>query len=287
MPTSPGRSAGCGTRSAAPTPTSWWPSTTPWPTRWCGRVAPAEWDVHTPGIHLRDSRMPLSAARNLGAATAVAAGAEHLVFLDVDCVPSRTLVGRYGEVLVDTADGAGPRVLCGDVAYEPAPPTADSPGGTDRRPRHHPARPSVAAERDSRGRRRLAVLVVVLRRHGPRLHPRRGLRRGLPRVRRRGHRLRPTALAQRGSAALRGRGGGGAPVPPQPQPARAARRRHRRERERLRATSGGGGRCGRGSTSSTSAAWYVVPPTGAGRSPRSPRARVQRRASGGPGVPTS
>jgi N-terminal domain of galactosyltransferase len=106
-------------------------------------TAPVEWDVHTPGIRLRESRMPLAAARNLGAATAIAAGAEHLVFLDVDCVPSRTLVRRYGEVLVATTDGAGPRVLCGDVAYEPAPPMAGSPGGTDRRPRHHPARPPL------------------------------------------------------------------------------------------------------------------------------------------------
>ena len=105
-------------------------------------IAPVEWDVHTPGLCLREGRMPLSAARNLGAATAIAAGAEHLVFLDVDCVPSPLLVRRYGEVLVDTADGAGPRVLCGDVAYEPAPPASPSPGA-DRRPRHHPARPPL------------------------------------------------------------------------------------------------------------------------------------------------
>ena len=49
---------------------------------------PTGWDVHTPVAHLHDGRMPLSAARNLGASTAIAAGAEHLVFLDVDCVPS-------------------------------------------------------------------------------------------------------------------------------------------------------------------------------------------------------
>ena len=51
------------------------------------RLSPAEWDLRRPGTSLRDGRMPLSAARNLGASTAIGAGAEHLVFLDVDCVP--------------------------------------------------------------------------------------------------------------------------------------------------------------------------------------------------------
>lgn len=50
-------------------------------------LAPAQWDVRTPATVRRQERMPLSAARNLGAATAITAGSEHLVFLDVDCIP--------------------------------------------------------------------------------------------------------------------------------------------------------------------------------------------------------
>ncbi len=104
------------------------------------RLSPAEWDLRRPGTSLRDGRMPLSAARNLGASTAIGAGAEHLVFLDVDCVPDPGLVARYAEVLTG-APGGRPEVLCGDVAYEqPQPPPGSGPG---RRPRHHPARPAL------------------------------------------------------------------------------------------------------------------------------------------------
>lgn len=77
-------------------------------------------------------RLPLAAARNAGAARAVADGADVLVFLDVDVVPDRCLVQRYR----DTADPG--RILCGPVAYLPAGVTdparfADHP--------FHPARP--------------------------------------------------------------------------------------------------------------------------------------------------
>lgn len=106
-------------------------------------LAPAEWDVRTPGLRRRQGRMPLSSARNLGASTAVAAGAEHLVFLDVDVVPDPTLVGRYSEALSDASDGNGPRVLCGDVAYEPPPSEPGANGSGDGRPRHHPSRPAL------------------------------------------------------------------------------------------------------------------------------------------------
>ncbi|MGG5258140.1 glycosyltransferase family 2 protein [Phycicoccus avicenniae] len=94
-------------------------------------------DVRHVALPRRDGRLPLAAARNLGAATAVAAGAEHLVHLDVDCVPSDDLVRRYGSVLRDVAVGPGPVVLCGDVAYECDP--AEGPQA----PRHHPARPAL------------------------------------------------------------------------------------------------------------------------------------------------
>ena len=48
---------------------------------------------------------------------------------------------RYGEILTDAPDGGGPRVACGDVAYEPPPSTAGASAGAGSRPRHHPARP--------------------------------------------------------------------------------------------------------------------------------------------------
>ncbi|MGV9689176.1 glycosyltransferase family 2 protein [Streptomyces sp. NPDC003444] len=64
-------------------------------------------------------RLPLAAARNAGARRALDAGADLLVFLDVDCVPGPTLLSRYAET---ARDGA---LLCGTVAYLPPPP----PGG--------------------------------------------------------------------------------------------------------------------------------------------------------------
>ena len=106
-------------------------------------LAPAQWDVRTPLIPLRQGRLPLSAARNLGAATAISAGAEHLVFLDVDCVPGPTLVRRYGELMADAPGGGAPRVICGDVAYEPPPRPPGESTTADDEPRHHPARPPM------------------------------------------------------------------------------------------------------------------------------------------------
>ncbi|MEU6062618.1 galactosyltransferase-related protein [Streptomyces sp. NPDC047097] len=90
--------------------------------------------------HRRDAgRLPLAAARNAGARRALDAGADLLVFLDVDCVPGPSLLGRYAETAEDGA------LLCGTVAYLPPPP----PGGyrLDALPRlapPHPARPVPA-----------------------------------------------------------------------------------------------------------------------------------------------
>ena len=69
----------------------------------------------------RGSDLPLARARNAGAQRALARGAERLVFLDVDCIPSRTLLERYVEVAVDDA------VSCGTVGYLPPDPPEDSP----------------------------------------------------------------------------------------------------------------------------------------------------------------
>ena len=286
MPTSPGRSAGCGTRSAAPTPTSWWPSTTPAAHEVVRGRRPGR--VGRP--HARQSACATAGCRCPQRATSAPrrpsppAPSTSSSSTSTAC---RTAVscGGTARSWSTRADGAGPRVLCGDVAYEP-PPT--EPGSTRRR-RPAAAAPSgstsVAAERDSRGRRRVTVLVVVLRRHGPRLHRASGAS-----TRTTSGTAPRTPTSANGSRAAgvgcsswaeRGRCTSTTRAPARPCSTSPTSSPTRTSSP----ASGGGGRCGRGSTSSTSAAWFVVPPTGAGRSPRPPRARVQRCASGGPEVP--
>ncbi len=84
-------------------------------------------------------RLPLAAARNRGAAAALAAGAELLVFLDVDCLAGPDLVAGYRDAA--TRPEWADTLLSGPVAYLPPPP----PGGyvldaVVHRPAH-PARP--------------------------------------------------------------------------------------------------------------------------------------------------
>jgi GT2 family glycosyltransferase len=57
--------------------------------------------------------LPLAAARNAGARRAIQDGAELLVFLDVDCIPSRDLVARY----VAAAERHPDALLSGAVGY--------------------------------------------------------------------------------------------------------------------------------------------------------------------------
>lgn len=72
--------------------------------------------------------LPLARARNVGAAHALRAGAELLVFLDVDCIPGPRMLERYTQAALERpAD-----LLCGPVAYLPE-------GCGPARP--HPARP--------------------------------------------------------------------------------------------------------------------------------------------------
>lgn len=85
--------------------------------------------------------LPLARARNVGAAAALAHGAELLVFLDVDCIPGCRLVARYHHAAA-TADR---HLLCGPVAYLPPKPL----GGYRveelcRLAQSHPARPVPA-----------------------------------------------------------------------------------------------------------------------------------------------
>jgi N-acetylglucosaminyl-diphospho-decaprenol L-rhamnosyltransferase len=84
--------------------------------------------------------IPMAAARNLGARTAIDDGADLLVFLDVDCIPAPAMVGRYAAAARDAAHRDA--LLCGPVTYLP-------PAGPDGYPMDrlaelidpHPARP--------------------------------------------------------------------------------------------------------------------------------------------------
>ncbi|WP_404961602.1 glycosyltransferase family 2 protein [Streptomyces sp. 147326] len=86
-----------------------------------------------------DGHLPLAAARNAGAARALGAGADLLVFLDVDCVPGASLLDGYVRAAQDGA------LLCGTVAYLPPPPAGgyrlDDLAGMAP---PHPARPAPA-----------------------------------------------------------------------------------------------------------------------------------------------
>ena len=84
--------------------------------------------------------LPLAAARNVGAAAAIDAGAELLVLLDVDCIPGPTLLHRYARAARATPDLS---LLCGPVHYLPPPPPGGYPldGLADLAP-PHPARPA-------------------------------------------------------------------------------------------------------------------------------------------------
>src|SRR5258708_9962115 len=63
--------------------------------------------------------LPLARARNLGAQQAMSAGADLLIFLDVDCVPGPMLVSRYAQ---HAAQEMRSGLLCGPVSYLPPPP---------------------------------------------------------------------------------------------------------------------------------------------------------------------
>jgi GT2 family glycosyltransferase len=83
--------------------------------------------------------LPLARARNAGARRALHAGADLLIFLDVDCVPGPRLVQRYVE---HAAGAARPAVLCGPVSYLPPPPPAGYQlSSLPALGRPHPARP--------------------------------------------------------------------------------------------------------------------------------------------------
>ncbi|PRY11727.1 hypothetical protein CLV37_11225 [Kineococcus rhizosphaerae] len=96
-----------------------------------------------------DGELPLSRARNVAAATALAAGAELLVFLDVDCVPSPGLLRTYRDAAASAPvrSVAGPSLLCGAVTYLPPGVRVERAAdlaGLARAASPHPARPAPA-----------------------------------------------------------------------------------------------------------------------------------------------
>jgi N-acetylglucosaminyl-diphospho-decaprenol L-rhamnosyltransferase len=98
--------------------------------------------VDAPGTGL-----PLAAARNAGAATALRAGADLVVFLDVDCLAGPTLLSGYLAAADRLAGRDAPVLLAGPVAYLPPLP----PGASSYDPEvlrctpPHPARPAPPA----------------------------------------------------------------------------------------------------------------------------------------------
>lgn len=134
----------------------------PWPTRWRTGFPPTP---HVVEIDAGDTGLPLAAARNLGARTALERGADLLVFLDVDCLASPGLALAY-DVASRRPDCEG-ALLCGPVTYLPPPP----PGGYDLRSAAelstpHPARPAPppgAVDLDPHGHRLFWSLSFAVR----------------------------------------------------------------------------------------------------------------------------
>jgi len=95
-------------------------------------------------IHHRfapDGALPLAAARNAGAAHALRAGAELLIFLDVDCIPAVGLVERYVAAYQQLC---APALLCGPVTYLPRGVRDHSAHALQLLQAPHPARPAPA-----------------------------------------------------------------------------------------------------------------------------------------------
>src|SRR6185437_4819777 len=113
--------------------------------------------VHCEGL---PGPLPVASARNIGAITALNDGAELLVFVDVDCIPGRNLLGRYHEAVVDPEHRDA--LLCGPVTYLPPPRGADGyPIALEPMINPHPARPAPPGWRHRLQHRLRAVLVPV------------------------------------------------------------------------------------------------------------------------------
>jgi GT2 family glycosyltransferase len=76
------------------------------------------------GVPTVAGALPLSQARNVGAAEALAAGADVLIFLDVDCIPGPDLVAGYARAALARP---APALFAGPVAYLPPVPVGGYP----------------------------------------------------------------------------------------------------------------------------------------------------------------
>ena len=145
------------------------------------------------GVRGTPDGLPLAQARNAGARHALDAGAELLVFLDVDCIPGAGAAARATR----RPPPAEPALLCGPVAYLPPAPRGGYPATglhalADAAPRA--ARPAGGRRAQRGGDHALfwTLSFAVTRDH---VAPGRRVLRGLRRLRRRGHRLRPARRA--------------------------------------------------------------------------------------------
>jgi GT2 family glycosyltransferase len=84
--------------------------------------------------------LPIAAARNTGAQAALNRGAEVLVFLDVDCIPSPDMVARYHAAAADSRHRTA--LLCGPVTYLAPPNHGGYPANLEHLIDPHPARPA-------------------------------------------------------------------------------------------------------------------------------------------------
>jgi GT2 family glycosyltransferase len=64
--------------------------------------------------------LPISEARNMGAAAALDSGTDLLIFLDVDCIPAEAMIEGYVRAAGEAAHRDA--LLCGPVTYLPPPP---------------------------------------------------------------------------------------------------------------------------------------------------------------------
>src|SRR5258705_11701206 len=85
--------------------------------------------------------LAVASARNIGALTALDHNVDLLVFLDVDCIPRRNMLGRYHEAVLDAKHRDA--LLCGPVSYLPPPHDVDGyPVTLEHLINPHPARPA-------------------------------------------------------------------------------------------------------------------------------------------------
>jgi GT2 family glycosyltransferase len=79
-------------------------------------------------IHIATDQLSIAASRNLGAGRAIEQGADILIFLDLDCVPTDTLLSAYA----DAARLFPNAILSGAVGYLPEGTDAFSPARAEK-----------------------------------------------------------------------------------------------------------------------------------------------------------